>query len=91
MSDTTPGQIGLQDAEAAIRKLATDGWFDGLTIDWQRFLVANTLETYRQYDITLDQAAQKLIEFYVETIQTYPGAETMNPWEEMLPAGGGGS
>ena len=35
----------------------------------------------------MEQAAQTLIEFYVEITASFPEAETMNPWEATLPAG----
>jgi len=85
MSDPIPDNNEFEAAENAIRKIGSHLWFGGLTPEWQDFLVSNTVETFDQYEVTMDQAAQKLIEFYVEIAQAYPEAKTMNPWEENLP------
>jgi hypothetical protein len=85
MSDSTLNSNEFEAAETAIRKIGSHSWFNGLTPEWQDFLVSNTVETFGQYEVTIDQAAQKLIEFYVEIAQAYPEAKTMNPWEENLP------
>jgi len=90
MSDPTSNNSEFEAAETAICRIGSDSWFSGLTPEWQGFLVSNTVKTFDQYQVTLDQAAQKLIEFYVEMIQAYPEAETMNPWEENLPFEGAG-
>ena len=85
MSNPTPNSDEFEAAETAIRKIGSHLWFGDLTPEWQGFLVANTVETFDQYEVTMDQAAQKLIEFYVEIVQAYPEAKTMNPWDENLP------
>lgn len=84
MSDPTPNDNQLETAEKAIRKIGSDSWFGSLTPDWQRFLVSHTVETFGQYELTMDQAAQKLIEFYVEITLDHPEAKTINPWEARL-------
>jgi hypothetical protein len=85
MSDPSLNDNEFEAAETAIRKIGSHLWFGCLTPEWQDFLVSHTAETFDQYQITMDQAAQKLIEFYVEIVQAYPEAKTMNPWEENLP------
>jgi len=91
MSDPTPKSNEFKAAEMAIRKIGSQSWFDGLTPEWHDFLVSKTVETFGQYEVTMDLAAQKLIEFYVEIVQAYPEAKTMNPGEEHLPTEGAGS
>ena len=88
MNDPTPSDSQLKAAEKAIRKIGSNSWFGTLTPDWQRFLVSHTVETFVQYELTMDQAAQKLIEFYVEITLEYPEAKTTNPWEARLTAEG---
>ena len=88
MSDPIRNNNAFADAEKAIRKIASDLWFGGLTPEWQDFLVSHTVETFKQYEVTLDQAAQKLIELYVEIIHAYPEAQTMDPRNANLPAEG---
>jgi hypothetical protein len=85
MADLTPNNNEFEAAETALRKIGSHSWFGDLTPEWQGFLVSNTVDTFAHYEVTMDQAAQKLIEFYVEIIQAYPEAKTMNPWEENLP------
>ena len=85
MTDTISKGSEFAAAEKAIREIGSDPWFDGLTPEWRDFLVSNTVETFKKYEVTLDQAAQKLIEFYVEISFTYPEAKTMNPWESNIP------
>ena len=88
ITDPTQKNSAFDAAEKAIREIGSDPWFDELTPEWQNFLVSNTVETFEQYAVNLDQAAQKLIEFYVEITLTYPEAKTMNPWESNIPAAG---
>jgi len=75
MSAPTPNTSAFAAAESAICKLGSHYWFSGLTREWQDFLVSKTVETFNQYQVTMDQAAQKLIEFYVEITQAYPEAK----------------
>jgi len=91
MSARTLNNNEFEAAETAIRNIGSHLWFGGLTSEWQDFLVSKTVETFDQYEVTMDLAAQKLIEFYVEIVQAYPEAKTMNPWEENLPIEGAGS
>ena len=86
MNDTVTSSVEFADAKRAICSLASDSWFNDLTPDWQAFLVSHTVETLTQYEVTMEQAAQKLIEFYVEITASFPAAETMSPWEASLPA-----
>ena len=86
MSDTVTDNVEFADAKKAICSLASNSWFDDLTPDWQAFLVSHTVETFKQYDVTMEQASQKLIEFYVEITASFPEAESMNPWESTLPS-----
>ena len=88
MSDPISNEDQLDAAEHAIRKIGSDPWFADLTPDWQRFLVSHTVETFGRYEVTMEQAAQKLIEFYVEITLDYPEAKSMNPWEARLTAEG---
>jgi hypothetical protein len=86
MSDPISYNNEFEAAEKAIRNLGSNSWFGDLTSHWQDFLVSHTVETFNRYEVTMDQAAQKLIEFYVEITLTCPEAKTMNPWEARLPA-----
>jgi hypothetical protein len=88
MSDPIPNDNEFEAAEKAIRNLGSNSWFGDLTPHWQDFLVSHTVETFKRYEVTMDQAAQKLIEFYVEMTVTHPEAKTLNPWEARLPAEG---
>ena len=88
MNDTTPNDSQSEAAEKAIRKIASDLWFGDLSTDWQHFLISHTVETVGEYGVTMDQAAQKLIEFYVEITLDFPEAKTMNPWAARLTAEG---
>ena len=88
MSDAIPNNDELEAAEKAIRNLGSNSWFGDLTPPWQDFLVSHTVETFKRYEVTMDQAAQKLIEFYVEITLTYPETKTINPWDARLPAQG---
>ncbi len=88
MSYPTPRSDELDAAKTALLKIGSHLWFSGLTLEWQKFLVSNTIEAFDQYQVTMEQAAQKLIEFYVETVQAYPKAKAMNPWKENLPIEG---
>ena len=81
MSDPTPNDNQFEAAENAICKIGSNSWFGDLTPSWQRFLVSHTVETFGQYELTMDQAAQKLIEFYVEITLDYPEVKTIDPWE----------
>ena len=87
MSYPTARTDELDAAETAICEIGSHFWFSGLTLEWQKFLVANTVETFDHYEVTMEKAAQKLFEFYVETVRAYPEAKTMNPWKENLPIG----
>lgn len=91
MSDPSLNNNEFEAAETAIRKIASHLWFCGLTPEWQDFLVSKTVETFDQHEVTMDLAAQKLIEFYVEIVQACPEAKTMNPWEESVPLEGAAS
>ena len=86
MCDSDPDINAFEAAEKAICRLASDPWFRDLTPHWQDFLVSQTVETFNRYEVTVEQAAQKLIEFYVEVTLDHPEAKAMNPWKERLPA-----
>ena len=88
MCDAIPNDNASAAAEKAICRLGSDSWFHDLTPHWQQFLVFHTVDTFNRYEVTMDQAAQELIEFYVETTLDHPEAKTMNPWEARLPADG---
>ncbi len=88
MSYPTPKSDEFKVAETAIHKIGSHLWFSDLTPEWQKFLVSNAVGIFEQYEVTMDQAARKVIEFYVEIVQAYPEAKTMNPWVENLPIEG---
>ena len=80
MSYPTPKSDELEVAETAIRKIGSHLWFSDLTPEWQKFLVSNAVQTFEQYEVTMDQAARKMIEYYVEIVQDYPEPKKMNTW-----------
>jgi len=81
MTETLPNNNEFNAAEAALRKIGSNLWFGGLTDEWQDFLVSNTVETFDTYELSIDQAAQKMIEVFQQLLAADPSLLNKNPWE----------
>jgi hypothetical protein len=81
MTETLPNNNEFNAAEVALRKIGSNLWFGGLTDEWQDFLVSNTVETFDTYELSIDQAAQKMIEVFQQLLAADPSLLNKNPWE----------
>ena len=68
MKEPIPNNNEFEAAELALRKGGSNLWFSGLSEEWQEFLVANTVETFDSYELTMDEAAVNMIRIYQELL-----------------------
>jgi hypothetical protein len=85
MSEPTPNNNEFDAAEKALRNIGSNLWFSGLSDEWQDFLIANTVETFDTYELSLDQAAQRLINFFQKVVSARPDLLELDPWKELPP------
>lgn len=85
MKDPIPNNNEFEAAELTLRKGASNLWFSGLSEEWQEFLVANTVETFDNYQLSMDEAASNMIRIYQEIVAKNPAAMDQNPWEVIVP------
>lgn len=85
MKDPSPDNNEFAAAELALRKRGSNLWFSGLSEEWQEFLVANTVETFDSYQLTMDEAASNMIRIFQEIVANNPAVMDQNPWEVIVP------
>ena len=85
MKEPIPDNNEFAAAELALRKGSSNLWFSGLSEEWQEFLVANTVETFDSYQLTMDEAASNMIRIYQEIVAKNPAIIDQNPWEVIVP------
>jgi hypothetical protein len=86
MKEPIPNNNELEAAKEALRKGASNLWFGGLSEEWQEFLVANTVEIFDSYQLSMAEAASRMIRIYQEIAAKNPEAMDQNPWEVILPS-----
>jgi len=69
----------------ALRNGGSNLWFSRLSEEWQEFLVANTVETFDSYQLTMDEAASDMIRVYQEIVANNPAVIDQYPWEIIVP------
>lgn len=85
MKEPIPDNDEFEAAELALRKGGSNLWFSSLSEEWQEFLVANTVETFDSYQLSMDEAAGNMIRIYLEIVAKNPAVMDQNPWEVIVP------
>tara|TARA_R110001583_G_scaffold195324_1_gene371696 strand:- start:8022 stop:8285 length:264 start_codon:yes stop_codon:yes gene_type:complete len=85
MKEPIPDNNAFAAAELALRKGGSNLWFSDLSEEWQEFLVANTVETFDSYQLSMDEAAGNMIRIYQEIVAKNPAVKDQNPWETIVP------
>lgn len=81
-----PNNNEFSAAEVALRKIGSNLWFSGLPEQWQNFLTSNTVELFDTYEITIEQAANRMIEVYQQLVSSNPEVLALDPWSLVQPS-----
>jgi hypothetical protein len=84
LTESKPNNNEFEAAEIALRKIGSKLWFGGLTDEWQDFLKSNTVEIFDTYELTLEQAASKMIEMFQRLLAADPSLLEKDPWATTL-------
>lgn len=84
MAEPEPKNNEFDAAEKELRKIGSNMWFSGLNDEWQGFLIANTVEHFDTYEVTMNQAAQSLINVFQKLVNANPEILQQNPWKVVL-------
>lgn len=81
MLEAEPNNNEFEAAERALRSAGSNLWFSGLSDEWQDFLVSNTVEHFDTYVISIEQAANQMLQVYHQLVAGNPEILDQNPWE----------
>ena len=81
MKEPAENNNEFKSAEETLRKIGSNLWFSGLSEEWQDFLVSNTVEFFDTYEVSMHQAANKLISIYQVLVNADPSILQKNPWD----------
>lgn len=84
MNEPIPDNNEFKAAEKSLRDIGSNLWFVGLSVEWQDFLVQNTVECFDNYQITIQEAASAIIGIYQKMVNTDPNILQKNPWNTNL-------
>jgi len=84
LTEAQPNNNEFEAAETALRKIGSNLWFGGLTEKWQEFLVSNTVEIFDTYELTLEQAANQMIEMFQQLVSADPSLLDKDPWSAII-------